>query len=80
MGRSEEAGWGWGEHQEVLEEEQGCTGPPSSFPVYSLSVAESESPIQTFFQITDQSITHIHAITNSVSLQVTTHREDKQSF
>lgn len=47
------------------EEEQGCTGPPSSFPVYSLSVVESESPIQTFFQITNQPIIHIHAVTNS---------------
>lgn len=60
--------------------EQGRTRPPSSLLVlHSLYVVGAESPIQTFFQTTNQATIHIHAITNSAPLQVT-HRESKQRF
>lgn len=48
---------------------QGCTRPPSSFLVlHSLSTVESKSPVHAFFQITNPSTTHIHAINNFAPL------------
>jgi len=49
----------------------GYRGPPAAFLVSrSLSAAALKSPVQTFLQVTDQPITHTHAVTQLAPLWV----------
>lgn len=60
-------GWGNGEStRKCWRKNRAAPDLPHPFWFYSLSAVESKSPIQTF-RITNQSIIHIHAITNSAS-------------
>lgn len=81
LGVNGEARGGWGRgHREVLDPEQDYAPTTLLLPVsHSLSAVEGRWPIQTFLQITNQSMIRIHATTDFTVLQVM-HRENKQSF